>query len=95
MGKILQILIIENRDLAHAQTFCTRVYSIAITFISAALEMSFLYHVSNEQFKTKNKAGVRFTKLPAENIAWSRKTIFIAQGSLAQMQLFKKIQMEK
>ena len=25
MGKILQILIIENRDLAHAQTFCTRV----------------------------------------------------------------------
>ena len=26
MGKILQILIIENRDLAHAQTFCTRVY---------------------------------------------------------------------
>ena len=23
-GKILQILIIENRDLAHAQTFCTR-----------------------------------------------------------------------
>ena len=24
MGKILQILIIENRDLAHAQTFCTR-----------------------------------------------------------------------
>ena len=26
MGKILQILIIENRDLAHAQTFCTRVH---------------------------------------------------------------------
>ena len=25
MGKILQILIIENRDLTHAQTFCTRV----------------------------------------------------------------------
>ena len=25
MGKILQILIIENRDLARAQTFCTRV----------------------------------------------------------------------
>ena len=25
MAKILQILIIENRDLAHAQTFCTRV----------------------------------------------------------------------
>ena len=25
MGKILQILNIENRDLAHAQTFCTRV----------------------------------------------------------------------
>ena len=25
MGKILQILIIKNRDLAHAQTFCTRV----------------------------------------------------------------------
>ena len=25
MGKILQILIIENRDLAHAKTFCTRV----------------------------------------------------------------------
>ena len=25
MGKILQILIIENRDLAYAQTFCTRV----------------------------------------------------------------------
>ena len=25
MRKILQILIIENRDLAHAQTFCTRV----------------------------------------------------------------------
>ena len=24
MEKILQILIIENRDLAHAQTFCTR-----------------------------------------------------------------------
>ena len=27
MGKILQILIIENRDLAHAQTFCTSVTS--------------------------------------------------------------------
>ena len=26
MGKILQILIIENRDLAHAQTFCTRAW---------------------------------------------------------------------
>ena len=25
MGKILHILIIENRDLAHAQTFCKRV----------------------------------------------------------------------
>ena len=25
MGKILQILVIENKDLAHAQTFCTRV----------------------------------------------------------------------
>ena len=25
MAKILQILIIENRDLADAQTFCTRV----------------------------------------------------------------------
>ena len=34
-------------------------------------------------------------KTPAENIAWSRKTIIIAQSSLAQMQLFKKIQMEK
>ena len=56
--------------------------------------MSFLYHVSNEQFKTKNKAGV-LHKTPAENIAWSRKTIFIAQSSLAQMQFFKKIQMEK
>ena len=28
MAKILQILIIENRDLAHAQTFCTRVIYI-------------------------------------------------------------------
>ena len=26
MGKILQILIIENRDLAHAQTFYTRAH---------------------------------------------------------------------
>ena len=26
MAKILQILIIENKDLAHAQTFCLRVY---------------------------------------------------------------------
>ena len=25
MEEILQILIIENRDLAHVQTFCTRV----------------------------------------------------------------------
>ena len=33
MRKILQILIIENRDLAHAQTFCTRVteWSAAVT----------------------------------------------------------------
>ena len=29
MGKILQILIIENRDLAQAQTFCTRVAYIS------------------------------------------------------------------
>ena len=29
MGKILPILIIENRDLAHAQTFCTRA-SVAV-----------------------------------------------------------------
>ena len=28
MGKILQILIIEKRDLAHAQTFCTRVRAL-------------------------------------------------------------------
>ena len=27
MGKILQILIIESRDLAHAQTFCTRAHA--------------------------------------------------------------------
>ena len=38
MGKILQILIIENRDLAHAQTFCTRVdhgYKITKRFTQA------------------------------------------------------------
>ena len=32
MGKILQILIIENRDLAHAQTFCTRVGPASFLF---------------------------------------------------------------
>ena len=30
MRKILQILIIENRDLAHAQTFCTRVWHMSL-----------------------------------------------------------------
>ena len=34
MGKILQILIIENRDFAHAQTFCTRVMLLLQELIS-------------------------------------------------------------
>ena len=32
MGKILPSLIIENRDLAYAQTFCTRVKVYILSF---------------------------------------------------------------
>ena len=40
MGKILQVLIVENRDLADAQTFCTRVpANTAISAISSILKL--------------------------------------------------------
>ena len=56
MGKILQILIIENRDLAHAQTFCTRVNG---TSLFAQLKL--LY--ANSVWITKNNVKANIWKL--------------------------------
>ena len=44
MGKILKILIIENRDLAHAQTFCTcpRYHAYTITWVPTASCLCFI-----------------------------------------------------
>ena len=74
MGKILQTIIIENRDLAHAQTFCTR-FAAILVFQTNPVRVGLFSYVKN--FFCSRMLATRLNTFYTKNVKFGRDLLAI------------------